>query len=609
MHPRFRQTRRRRPAGRSARLCRLVSGLAGLALLAVACSDAPWSDSATAERDQWTMLGHDLSSTYQNRAETELSRDSVSGLKLAWQLEARGTITGASAVADGVVYVLSSGGAYALRATDGSVLWQNPEIAGTSSPTLSEGTLFVNDSGSVVHALDAASGAERWQAVIDPHPNASGFSSPVAFERLVIVGSASFEEASARDSATFRGGVVAFDRESGAEVWRHYTVLPPYNGASVWSTVSIDPATRLLFASTGNNYTGQASDTSDAIFALHVDTGGLAWSRQLTEGDVFTILNPRSADTDFGTNPILFTARIDGRERELVGAGQKSGVFWALDRHTGELVWSRAVSPGSALAGGMLNNGAFDGRRILVAGNNGKSDAPGGEPSTGAFGAGTTSVLMALDPADGSTLWERQLGSFVWAPITVARDVGFVAVDQTLQAFDTATGEKLFAFETGGTIAAAPSVAGGRLLVGSGLAYFVGTPNRKLYALSLDGGGGGGGGGGPTFAPTFSAIWDEILVGRGCNTTSCHGAAAGDLALTSKAEAYASLVGTPAAGALCTGRGLTRVVPGEPGASLLLDKVDGSRRACGGPMPPVGRLAEAEVEQIRRWIERGAPDD
>jgi len=42
-------------------------------------------------------------------------------------------------------------------------------------------------------------------------------------------------------------------------------------------------------------------------------------------GDVFTILNPQSPDTDFGTNPILFEATIGGTTRKLLGAGQKSG--------------------------------------------------------------------------------------------------------------------------------------------------------------------------------------------------------------------------------------------------------------------------------------------
>ena len=281
-----------------------------------------------------------------------------------------------------------------------------------------------------------------------------------------------------------------------------------------------------------------------------------------------------------------------------------------LDRDTGEVIWSRAVSPGSALIGGMLNNGAFDGEHLLVAGNNGKSTGPGSEPSTGSFGPNTTSVLMALNPTDGTTVWERQLGSWVWAPITVAGGIGFVGVDTQMQAFDVATGEKLFTFDSGGTIASAPTIAGGRVVFGSGLSYFVGTRSRKLFALTLEGGGGGGGGGGgPTFSPTFTAIYNEIIVGKGCNTTSCHGSNQGNLLMTSQSGAYANLVGVAASGSLCGASGLTRVVPRDPAASLLLDKVASTTPACGSEMPPGAPLSAQEVEQIRTWIERGAAND
>jgi polyvinyl alcohol dehydrogenase (cytochrome) len=582
-----------------------------LALLGSACSDQPGvgQTAAKPESDTWTMLGHDLSSTYNNRAEKVLRADNVAGLKLAWQLDLAGSVTSAAAQRDGTAYVQSSGGLYALNASDGTIVWQNPDVKGTSSATLGDGVVYANDTRSVLHAVDATTGAEIWHATIDPNRFASGFGSPILFETLVIVGSASSEEAGVSENATFRGGMVAFDRQTGAEVWRYYTADPPYNGAAMWATPTIDPATRTVYGATGNNYTEQAGPTSDSIFALDVDTGALRWNKQLTQGDIFTILNPQSPDTDFGTNPILIDVEIDGRTRHLLGAGQKSGVFWVLDRESGDVVWSRAISPGSALIGGMLNNGAYDGAHFIVAGNHGTSTAPGSEPSTGAFGADSTSVLMALDPKDGSTVWERQLGSWVWAPITIANGIGFVGVDKELQAFDVATGAILFRYAVEGTIASAPTIANGMVVVGSGLSYLVGTPSRKLYALSLTGTGGGGGGGGATFDPIFSAIYNEIIVGKGCNTGSCHGSDQGNLLMSSQSEAYANLVGVKASGPLCGASGLTRVVPGDPASSLMFDKVSSATPVCGSTMPPGAPLSAQEVEQIRSWIERGAAND
>ena len=582
------------------------------AVLATGCDDS--SPSRGNEANQWTMLAHDLSSTFHNPGEDTLSVANAGTLVEAWNFTAAGTVNGAPAVVDGVVYALSSGGTYALDAETGAVLWQNVEVAGSSSPTFSDGALFLNDGKAMVHALDAESGVEEWRARVDSHPFAAGFSSPVVFERYVIVGSSSIEEAAVSAGATFRGGVVAFDRNTGEEIWRFYTADPPFNGASVWSTVSVDSEARLVFASTGNNYTGEAGPTSDSIFALELDTGNLRWLTQLTEGDVFTILNPQSPDTDFGTNPILFEATIGGTTRKLLGAGQKSGVFWVLDRANGDVVWNRAVSPGSALSGGIFNNGAYDGERIIVVGNNGKSAGPGSEPSNNSSAPGATAVLMAMNPADGTVLWERQLPAWAWAPVTIANHVGFVSVDKDLQAFNAQTGEKLATFATNGTITSAPAVAGGRVYFGSGLSYFVGARDRSLHALALPDEFTPG----PTPSPTpsetpggvaFSTIYDQIIVEDGCNTAFCHGGNQGNLSMTSKEEAYANLVGVPAAGASCAGSGLNRVEPGDPSRSLLFDKISQARPVCGELMPPGAMLSEQEIEQVRNWIERGAPND
>jgi hypothetical protein len=60
------------------------------------------------------------------------------------------------------------------------------------------------------------------------------------------------------------------------------------------------------------------------------------------------------------------------------------------------------------------------------------------------------------------------------------------------------------------------------------------------------------------------------------------------------------------------GRG--RVVPGDPDASFLVQKLREPREMCGafyGRMPPAPRprLAPADIELIRRWILEGARDN
>ncbi len=430
----------------------------------------------------WPMLAHDERSSFASSDESAISAATAAQLHEAWQFKTAASVTGTPAIVDGRAYVLANGALYAFDVATGAVLWQNTAVKGTSSPTYADGKLYVNDGKAVLHRLDAATGTEEWQAKIDPHPLAGGFSSPVVAGGRVIVGSASTEEVVAKDSASFRGSLVAFDASTGAEIWRHYTVEPPFNGVSIWSTPSVDEALGLVYASTGNNYIGEASGTSDSIFAVDLATGALKWNRQLSTGDVFTIQAAKSPDSDFGTNPMLIDVTIDGAPRNLVAAGQKSGMFWALDRESGEIVWSRKASGGSALIGGVFNNGAFDGQRIIIAGNTGKSTGAGSEPS--AKGS-ATSALMALNPANGDVLWERQLPAWVWAPITIANGVGFVSADSEIQAFDVATGAILYRLKTAGTIASGAAIADGHVIFGSGLAYLGTTNDNTLHALAL----------------------------------------------------------------------------------------------------------------------------
>jgi polyvinyl alcohol dehydrogenase (cytochrome) len=393
-------------------------------------------------------------------------------------------VNGAPAAVGKRVTVLSQSGLVALDAGNGQEVWKRDDIKGTSSPTVRGGVLYAFAGDTTLWAVNADDGSDRWKVKADDQRFATGFSSPVVAGDAVVVGLASIEEVAARENATFRGGVVAFDRRNGKELWRYRTAEPPDNGVGVWSTVSVDVAARTVFATTGNNYTESAGPTSDSVIALDLGTGQVRWIRQVTAGDVFTVPNARSQDSDFGTNPVLFEADVNGARRKLLGAGQKSGLFSVLDRDTGEIVWQRQVSDGSALIGGVFNNGAYDGRSIIVAGNNGPPGPgvdPLGRPRTHTVG---TALLVALDPATGDVRWQTDLPAWVWAPVTLTDRVAFVAVDRELRTFDTRTGKQLSSLETEGTITSAPAVVGQRVYFGSGVSYLPPSKSgRTVYAL------------------------------------------------------------------------------------------------------------------------------
>ena len=91
---------------------------------------------------------------------------------------------------------------------------------------------------------------------------------------------------------------------------------------------------------------------------------------------------------------------MKGGSRQLVGAGAKSGIYWALDAATGQVVWSTEAGPGSTL-GGIEWGTATDGKRIYVAEANFDREAYPGNASLPHWGS-----FAALDPATGQILWQ-----------------------------------------------------------------------------------------------------------------------------------------------------------------------------------------------------------
>lgn len=100
----------------------------------------------------------------------------------------------------------------------------------------------------------------------------------------------------------------------------------------------------------------------------------------------------------------------------------------------------------------------------------------------------------------------------------------------------------------------------------------------------------------------FAAVY--AIIQRDC--VRCHGGS-GSLSMSTQATAYANLVGTGAMGSSCGSSGFTRVVAGDPMASLLFLKVRGGTPPCGSAMPRgAPALSAGDVETIRAWIAAGA---
>jgi polyvinyl alcohol dehydrogenase (cytochrome) len=349
-----------------------------------------------------------------------------------------------------------------------------------------------------------------------------------------------------------RGSVVAVDAFFGNILWKTYTVPTGYTGGGVWgSNLVVDLLRGLVYAGTGDNYsvptdptyvacynagikangatpnTAAAAcispnDHSDSIVAFNMFTGQVKWAtrlmnwnQQATEGvqngtdfwnvdcDWASLHIPGGTpngpqcpaiagpDYDFGSAPneIVY---LDGWEiKTLIGAGQKSGIYYALNPDTGALVWQNQVGPGSSL-GGMEWGSATDGQRIYVA----ISDLyaiPYG--TKGSIHAGSWS---ALDPATGKILWQvaDPNGAIDLSPMAVANGVVYAGsmagspTAPTMFALNAATGKVIWQYASGGSVISGATIVGDMVYWGSGYLHlpipgFGG--NNKFYAFSVNG--------------------------------------------------------------------------------------------------------------------------
>jgi polyvinyl alcohol dehydrogenase (cytochrome) len=394
-----------------------------------------------------------------------------------------------------------------------------------------------NPQAARVFAVNKHSGAPIWSTQVDTTALSFVTHSAIVANGTAFVGTASNEELVAAFVPQaywqwqFRGSVVALDVASGAIKWQTYTVPAGYHGGAVWgSTGAVDLKSNQVFMATGNNYMvpqaaldcisgggapGSCMDPAnhfDSIVALDMTTGAIKWGTRGLSTDTWNVAcglnvpgftvgpwfpgvygncpnaNPATAgpDYDFAQGPMWLGGG-------LVGAGQKSGKFWALDHKTGAVAWVTQVTPGG-VTGGLQWGSATDGNRIYVAvANSGPSSNGGGVGALDwTLKDGTTTKAggwAALDRRSGHVLWTTKdpQGSRAEAAVSGANGVIFgcnlAAGAGTMYALDARTGATLWSHDSGGPCNAGPSIAGGMVFWGSGT--FSGFGPKKVFAFGL----------------------------------------------------------------------------------------------------------------------------
>src|SRR5882762_6615140 len=508
------------------------AALLGVLLFVVALSAQSQSD--LSRSGQWRIAGQNLNNTWSQPAEHSISPANVKELKPKWVFTTGGDVSATPTVDGDAVYFPDwAGNLFAVKKDSGRLIWSHKisEYDGVDgaisrvSPAVDGNQVIIGDilSGNKVHnganvmAVDRESGTLRWMTHVDDHPAAIITGSPVVFDGVVYIGVSSSEEALALDPTypccSFRGSIVALDEKTGAMLWKTFDMPDNggqpggYSGSAIWQPPAIYPKRGTLFIGTGNNYTAPADveacqnetptancaaadDFFDTALALDLKSGQVKWAKRLQGLDTWTVACltptgpkancpvPTSPDFDLGGSGPNLVGNI-------VGFGQKSGIFWALNPDNGNIVWSTPVGPGASL-GGIEWGTATDGQRIYVAIAN--SDhlpytlVPSGQQIT--WGA-----WSALDVATGNILWQTAdpiAGSIDRGSVSVANGVLYAGSNSgEMYALDATTENTLWNFASGGTVIDGPSIVDGALYWGSGYREIAGTGNNKVFAFTL----------------------------------------------------------------------------------------------------------------------------
>ena len=364
---------------------------------------------------------------------TSISAANVHRLKLKWAygLETNSPRSYPLVTENTIFFGDSGAGLLALDRETGCVRWRHKDSRGNvasailSRVTESGLTLYFTGRREGVFAVDATKGKTIWKATITQEPVPLYSGTPLLADGKIFVSISSEEVGLSINPfygcCTTSGGMAAFDATTGEQLWhlptieeparvigRHFVFVEKWgpSGVPVWSSPTYDSQSGLLFFGTGENYSDPATITSDAIFAVDADSGKRRWVKQFTEGDTFNmgclINGPNCPDApgpdlDFGVPPVIAN---NGKDRQVLYVGQKSGHVHAMDPSSGEVLWSKHLSRGGCLGGIHWGLAADEKAGILYVPI---SDYPSGGHSDLPAVPG----MFALNLHDGSVLWKN----------------------------------------------------------------------------------------------------------------------------------------------------------------------------------------------------------
>jgi polyvinyl alcohol dehydrogenase (cytochrome) len=505
------------------------------------CTTTPKALNSADLRSGWSGWGAGASNArYQPAATGGVTAPMMPRMKLKWAFGFPGVSSARSqpAVLGGRVFVGSeSGDVFALDAKTGCTLWSYHAQAGIRT-ALSVGpykpvsgpagfAVYFADGTASAYAIDAATGKEIWSRKVDAHPYAKATGSVTVYDGRVYVPLAGVGEegqggGGTYECCTFRGSVSALNANTGAVIWKSYTIAEEPKvrgknsrgitawgpaGGGIWSAPTIDAKRKVVYVATGNGYAEPAQLTTDAVLAFDMNTGKLLWSQQPLANDVWTggcrPTNPPDnpncpatlgPDFDFSASPML-VKQPNGKDIILIQ--QKSGMVYGFDPdNKGAKVWEYRSSPGGAMGGQW--GGAADDKQAYFSVNGTSGKTPGG---IRAVRIDTGQEVWSKEASEKLCGTERGCSQAQGAAVTALPGIVLSgSMDGGLRAYAADDGTIVWQFDTnkefetvngvkakGGAMDGPGAVvSNGMIFVNSGYVSLIGRPGNVLLAFGVD---------------------------------------------------------------------------------------------------------------------------
>jgi len=487
--------------------------------------------------------GLDAANTHaMSDATAGITRANVGRLKLKWAIGFPNALRARSqpGIAGGAFYVGSHDGTvYALDAATGCARFTFHAAAEVRTAIViapwakghagAHPLAYFGDLIGNAYAIDAVTGRQVWRIRADDHPTTTLTAAPALHNGVLYIPTSSLEEGSAGTPGypccTFRGSLLAVNARTGGQIWRTWFVEPPRPldkntgggpqfgpaGVAIWNTPAIDAKRGQIYLDTGDSYTSPAAPLSDSILALDLKTGKIRWSYKAlgkdawnggcSEIDKSNCPAEDGPDFDFGAGVVLARGP-DGRD--MVMAGQKSGMAYGLNPNTGKLIWQTRVGRGGVVGGIHFGMAAANGLLFVPV-----SDVPDGKPyqtpaNPGVFALNIQTGAFAWKAPDTQdTCHERPLchPGYSAAISATGQLVAAGGNDGHVRLYDAANGKVLWDADTSGDVltvngtkahggsmsgGAAPIFWHGKLLVNAGYGFAGKMPGNVMLVYAIE---------------------------------------------------------------------------------------------------------------------------